>query len=329
VGAAVLAGEGLTVASEVLTLTTELLALTDMGARDRIRHEIHPIIHTEQVSMSEENQPEKKQKRKLPTWAYAAIGVPVVLIIGGVLWFFSPRIEDMFTPGPTLPPEAVAEGGVLYQTDFNETAVEEWAITNDGTLQTFISNGELVVDVNSFGDRAGFSDLNLSFTDFVLEVDARKVAGPDDNGILVIFRLQDLDNYYRFDISSDGFYSLSALIAGQPQTISEFHVEPSITADGVNKIRVEAVGTTFRFFVNGNQVPLCVNSDPAVFPLWENPLEAASNCLGGDLAMEWNNDAIASGRIALGAQGYVGFDGEQETPALATIAFDNLVITQP
>lgn len=277
--------------------------------------------------MSEEHVEAKPKKR--PSWIYAAVGIPVVLMTAGVLWFFAPDIQQAFTPGPTPLPGAVAEGGILYQTTFEEDAVDSWTIVNDGTLQTFISDGQLIVDVNSFGDRSGFSDLNLLFDDFVLQVDTSKVAGPDDNGIFVVFRLQDVNNYNRFDISSDGFYALTTSRDGILETVSEFHVEPSIQAEGINTIRIIAVGNEFQFFVNENPVSLCVNPDPTVFPLWENALDPASACLGGDIVTTWVNEDFANGRIGLGAQGFAGFDGEQETAALATIAFDNLIISEP
>ncbi len=276
-----------------------------------------------------ENQKTVATSNKRRSWVYAVVGVPVALILAGALWFFAPDIQQAFTPGPTPLPGAVAEGGILYQTTFEEDAVNDWTIINDGTLRTFIADGQLVVDVNSFGDRSGFSDLNLLFEDFILQVDTQKIAGPDDNGIFVVFRLQDTGNYNRFDISSDGFYALTTSRNGILETVSEFRVEPSIMAEGVNTIRVSAIGEQFQFYVNDTLVSLCINPDPTVFPLWENALDPDSPCLGGEITQTWVNNDFSSGRIGLGAQGFAGFDGEQETPALATIGFDNLIISEP
>jgi len=38
----------------------------------------------------------------------------------------------------------------------------------------------------------------------VLDVDAAKLAGPDDNAILIIFRLVDPDNHNRFTFQVTG-----------------------------------------------------------------------------------------------------------------------------
>ncbi len=285
------------------------------------------------------------QRWRFPVWVVPAILV-VALIGAGALWLFRLRIGQALERPPTLPPppptrpvsgepgggadEAggpAAVPGVLYEADFeDETQLADWELFNDGVVSARGEGGQLVVSVSAPVDRGTWSGLNYTFEDFVLEVDATKLAGPDDNGIFVMFRLVDNDNYNRFDISSDGYYSLSMARNGLLQVVSDWRSSPAIaTGAATNRIRVEAIGDTFRFAVNGQALPLCVSYEPGVQPLWGRDGE----CLGGEIVEMWRNSDLQRGKIGLGAQGFVGFDGEQSTMAEATIGFDNLQITSP
>lgn len=273
--------------------------------------------------------PERPQRKR--RWWLLIPLVLLLLVIGGLVYILQYRIAGIFEAAPTLPPTppGASTPGVLYYTDFEDGAVAaDWDIFKDGFISSEIKEGRLVVDVNALVDTPAWSGLHYTFSDFVLDVDAAKLAGPDDNGIIVIFRLVDQSNYNRFDISSDGYYSLSKVREGVPTAISDWNVSPAIQTGGAtNHIRLTAVGNTFRFEVNGTPMVLCTATDPAVQPLWDpnNP----DQCLGGVVVDAWQDADLPQGRIGLGAQGIVGFDGQNTTSALATIGFDNLVVKVP
>ncbi len=297
---------------------------------------------------------EGERRRRFPFWI-----IPVLLIVAlslsGGYWLFRPRIERALErpatlppPPPTLTPSAgddqtpgrlaepgrtadpgqAAPPGLIYQTDFeNEAQFADWEQYDDGIISAQIVDGQLVVDVDALSDTPAWSGLNYTFDDFVLEVDATKLAGPDDNGILIIFRLTDSLNYNRFDISSDGYYTVSMVRGGVPRVVSDWNTSPAInTGDATNHITLNASGEMFSFAVNGETLKLCVSYEEGVQPLW-NP--ATGECLGGNITDVWRNTDLPRGRVGLGAQGFTGFDGENTTPAQATIGFDNLVITRP
>ncbi len=274
------------------------------------------------------------RKRRLPWWAAALLLLTILLIIL-VIWLFGPRIRTALAPAPTLPPEIgeAAEGqdGILYSTGFDaEADFADWELFDDGVISAVQGAGQLVVGVNALSDTGTWSGLNYTFTDFVLEVDATKLDGPDDNSIIVVFRLTDTQNYYRFDVSSDGFYALSKVRDGVPERVSEYIFSPAIrTGAATNHLTVSAQGQAFRFAVNDTLLRFCVNPDPAVFPVWADPANPESECLGGEIVETWSDPDLPRGKIGLGAQGFTGFDGENTTPALAVIGFDNLVITAP
>ncbi len=270
-----------------------------------------------------------KRRRRFPWWIIPLI--PAVLAVGYVAYL---RIKQYIrTLPPPLPPEIQAQDGtegILYQTDFESEALAgEWEIFSDGLVSAALADAQLVVDVNAPTDTGAWSGLNYTFDDFVLDVDATKLGGPDDNGIIIIFRLQDKNNYNRFDISSDGYYALSVARAGEYRVISDYNRSQAIRlGNATNHIRIWATGDVFRFEVNDALLRLCVSNDPNVQPLWD--LAATEpTCLGGTVVESWQNDDLLRGKIGLGAQGFSGFDGVQSTPALATIGFDNLTIWSP
>lgn len=271
--------------------------------------------------------PEKPQ-RKRRWWLL----IPVVLIViaaGFAIYLLQYRIADALQGAPTLPPTPPSVGtpGVIYYTDFDTPAVaSDWDIFKDGFISSQIKDGQLIIDINALVDTPAWSGLHYTFDDFVLDVDAAKLAGPDDNAIMVVFRLVDPDNHNRFYISSDGYYSLTRVRGGVATVVSEFARSPAIQiGSATNHIRITAQGSSFRFEVNGTPLMLCTTSDPNVGPLWNNP-DQPTECLGGTIADSWQNDDLSKGRIGLGAQGYVGLDSQG---ALATIGFDNLVVKAP
>lgn len=259
----------------------------------------------------------------------------IVLVGVALAWLFRPRLERLLERPPTLPPppptlaEGSVQGGdVLYAADFDDPAqAADWELYNDGIIAAQIAEGMLVVSVNALEDKGAWSGLNYTFEDFVLEVDARKLAGPDNNGIVVIFRLTDAANYNRFEISSDGYYRLSMVRNGVSRIVSDYNYATAILAgEATNHITLRAEGDTFRFAVNGQPLALCVSDDPNVQPLWDI---ASGACLGGAVSEAWHNADLPRGRIGLGVQGFTAFDGENLTPAQATVGFDNVVITRP
>lgn len=277
--------------------------------------------------------PARRTGRRI-AWIVAAL--VVALFLGGLAWVFRLRLQRAFEPAPTLPPtldappaggEAQAAGeGVLYATDFDdEAALADWELYDDGVIAARAADGQLVVSVNAPADEGAWSGLNYTLDDFVLEVDAAKVDGPDTSNTMVVFRLTDADNYNRFDVSADGYYMLSKVRDGAPTVVSDWIASPAIaTGDGTNHLRIEALGDTFRFSVNGELLTLCVSEDGDVQPL---PYEG--ECRGGAFSTEWHDDDLPQGRIGLGVQGYAVYNVDSVEPAQAAVAFDDLTISAP
>ena len=214
---------------------------------------------------------------------------------------------------PDLPANPLLPPGVLYQDDF-EKENDNWDVYDDGIVSYLFEGGRLVVTVNDFNARA-WSGLNFTLEDFVLEVETTQLDGPDDNGFGVLFRYQDTDNYYRFDISSDGFYSLSKSVDGSSEAVSEWNAHSAIlTGAQTNHLRVVAQGNTFSFAVNDTPLKLCVGPGA----IWDPA--TPDTCLGGEMLDTWTDATFRSGQIALGVTAFM-----EPGPS---IGFDNLVIRE-
>lgn len=101
-----------------------------------------------------------------------------------------------------------------------------------------------------------WSTPSKNFSDVRIEVDAGKLAGPDENRIGVLCRFNGKD-YYFFIITSDGFYGLGlfkdgqAILLGQSEMLSSANINQGLA---INHLRGDCVGNTLTFFVNGVQI---------------------------------------------------------------------------
>lgn len=209
-------------------------------------------------------------------------------------------------------------GSRALQVPFDETFEEEsenWDVYDDGIVSYEFADGQMVVTINDVNASA-WSTLNAALDDFSLQVDTIKLGGPDDNGFGVLFRYQDPDNFYRFDISSDGFYSATKAVDGTFEEVSpwKFSDEINVGEQG-NRLQVIAQGNAFQFAVNDTLLNLCIGEGA----LWDP--QDPDTCLGGQVTQTWIDDTFSSGRIALGVTSFM-----EPGPS---IGFDNLVVREP
>jgi len=144
---------------------------------------------------------------------------------------------------------------VLFQDDFSDPS-SGWDQVNEDDGSTDYVNGVYRIYV----DEANYdiwANPGLNFTDTVIEVEATKIGGPEDNDFGVICRYQDLDSFYFFIISSDGFYGVAKVINGEQELIGMENMEES---DAINQgsasniIRADCVGNQLSLYINGEKV---------------------------------------------------------------------------
>ena len=165
---------------------------------------------------------------------------------------------SLFDGGDTASPLLVAgeqDAKILFRDDFSD-ASSGWDrdSVDDGT--TDYENGQYRFLVN-VSDTDAWANPGLNFSDVVVEVDATKAGGPDDNDFGIICRYQDGDNFYFFINSSDGYYAIGKALDGAQQLIGVDKMNPSDAihqGKATNHIRADCVHNHLVLHVNGKQL---------------------------------------------------------------------------
>jgi hypothetical protein len=152
--------------------------------------------------------------------------------------------------------------GVLFQDDFSDTS-SGWDQVDDGEVITDYVDDAYQIVVN-IDNTDVWANPGLSFTDTVVEVEATKLDGPDDNDLGVICRYQGPSNFYLFMISSDGFYTIAKWVGGEHMLISSDNMEYSDAINqgyATNKIRADCIGSRLVLWVNDQVLMEATDTD--------------------------------------------------------------------
>ncbi len=218
----------------------------------------------------------------------------------------------------------VEAGKVAYIATFDDFK-SDWTQA-DGRLKVHIlDTGTLRIEVGDV-DKLPFSQAKPYFGDFDIRAQMTAVDGPEGNGFGLIFRLQNKDNtsptdddFYLFEISSDGYYRVLRSFNETQKELSTW-----IPSDVINQhigttnfLRVNAKGDHFQFYINNQQVQLCIPDDPngvSTFP-------ATGQCVRGKMLDTLVDASIPNGQLGVVAQSL----DEQGV----VIDFDNVVVYGP
>ena len=163
-------------------------------------------------------------------------------------------IPVLYACGPSLTP-------LPYADDFS-TPNNGWKTASDDALKISQQDGALHFTIDDLDTIAWSTPKDKRFGDFVLDVDATQVGGPNDNTYGVIFRYQDDRNFYRLDISGDGYFAVFKRKDGTWTKVQDY-VETTAVKQGnaTNHLQVIAKGNQFTFNVNGQTVKTFSDSD--------------------------------------------------------------------
>ena len=243
-------------------------------------------------------------------------------------------------------------GELLYVSAFSGFA-DEWDLY-DGLQSAKIVEEQLELRVSS-AQTATWSVARHHFRDFDMRVTVRAQAGPVDNAMGVVFHAQDQDEgacdlpavilcgiedllplagaAFRqvqdraetesrliFLISSDGYYSLRRAAAGQTKVLSAWIPTPQINQGlgSTNTIRVVASDSSYRFFINGAAVALCLPSDAGAASTY-----TGGECVDGAMHDSFPLEDLRSGKLGLIAQSTATGGGG------LVVRFDNLLVFSP
>lgn len=245
-----------------------------------------------------------------------------------------------------------AGGELLYAAAF-DGFTDEWDVYQ-GQQSAKILEGRLELGISA-AHTAGWSTALPRFADFDITVQATALAGPVDNAFGIVFRMHSIDeglcrlpavilcgidhylplagaairqmtdrgnpaSYYAFFISSDGYYSVWKTEAGIRRKLSAWIAAPMVKPGlgSQNAIRVIGRGSSFQFFINGEQAMLCIPDDPKAISTYAN-----GECIKGTMQPVLHDDSMATGRLGLIAQ------ATQTGGGGVVVQFDNVIVFSP
>ncbi len=150
------------------------------------------------------------------------------------------------------PPDTIAPHELTLLDSFDDNR-------NGWAPQQFGASGGSAIENGQFSFEAVYSNTayavfnwnpNVAFDALDLRIDAAVMAGTAASRLGVLFGLQDVDNYYTFDLSNDGRFYLTRRQAGQ-QTIVTQGASPFVHPNFArNQIRLTVISNTLSVAVN-------------------------------------------------------------------------------
>lgn len=245
-----------------------------------------------------------------------------------------------------------APGELLYAATF-AGFTDEWDLYAGQQSSAIVDEG-LQISITS-PQTAGWSTSVHDFADFDISLNAIAVDGPIDNAFGIVFGMRSVDegecqlpaiflcglsqwlplvgaalgqvleplgstNYYAFLISSDGYYALRQITDGEQKILSAWIPTEQIRQglQAQNVIRVVAQGREFRFYVNGEQMMLCLSDSPSATSTY-----VAGECIGGSMRDSYQNDVAISGRLGAIAE------ATQSGGGGVRVQFDDIIVVSP
>lgn len=144
---------------------------------------------------------------------------------------------------------------VLFQDDFSDPS-SGWDRIDLNEGVTDYTDGQYRIFVNTDSTDI-WANPGLEFTDVVVEVDATKVGGSDDNDFGVICRYQGEENFYFFIIGSDQSYGIGIVKDGAQDLLSEspmVYSQAIQTGNTGNHIRASCVDSQLTLSVNDEKL---------------------------------------------------------------------------
>ncbi len=148
--------------------------------------------------------------------------------------------------------QGIEPGTVLFSDDFSKTP-SGWGIwSSEGGMVEYQDGGLRVRVDDTFFDFWSVSGKN--FTNVHVEVDATKLAGPEDNDYGVICRYVNKNNFYMLVASSDGYYGIAKVKDGQYSMLGSDQLQYSsvlLPGQATNHLRADCVGDELILYANG------------------------------------------------------------------------------
>jgi hypothetical protein len=191
---------------------------------------------------------------------YFVLSVSVLVLLScNLLQMPQQPVETAAVSGPEGP-----AGEVLFQDDFSNPASGAWftdqteAIVRghvDGEFRIFVNNDESSYVYPSTWTQQDFGDVRI-------EVDVRRVSGPDDASAYLLCRRADQRQYIFGDVDFEGEARIGVVSDDLQEILAD---EEGIVGlqEGVNHLRLDCIADVVSLYANGNLVASAEVDGPA------------------------------------------------------------------
>ena len=183
-----------------------------------------------------------------------------------------PLFTPQSQPSPALQPtvqgtQPLPRGEVLFSDDFSDST-SGWDVYRDeDAAANYYPDGTYHIRVMSDLMDAWANPGRKFPADVIVEVDATKVGGTDDNDFGLICRYQDSENFYYFFVSSDGYYAISEMRGGERILLNDkgsmLYSEEIPRGGATVHLQAACIGNTLSLWVNGKLFTQVQNDDIA------------------------------------------------------------------
>ncbi len=153
-------------------------------------------------------------------------------------------------------------GQALYHEDFSNPHSGWPQVTSPTSSMRYQAGAYRMMVQPSMSDLQAVS--GQSYGDVQIEVDATRQAGPVYNRFGLICRFVDMNDFYFFAVSSDGYYAIGKMKNGITSLLGQemMAYNASITQEGEPKhLRFDCIGNSLKGYVNGQILAITKDGD--------------------------------------------------------------------
>jgi WD40 repeat protein len=167
-----------------------------------------------------------------------------------------PTSSDIATPLPWTTEVTVSDS--FDDNKYGWPVLQQW--NDNGNLQDMqVQNGELDWNIDC-GLNDGCYYLWVpggipAVSDFDLSVDVKRIPETTNGYAGIVFRFVNESNYYMFAYNdADGSFLIWKVVGNSVTSVANWETSSAINSSQFNRLRVEAVGSSFNFFINDIKV---------------------------------------------------------------------------
>lgn len=183
-------------------------------------------------------------------------------------------------------------------TEFKDTFVTgqsgDWQFEQDEAGSTGIVNEQLVITIAAPNTIQYATLAGREFSNFALEVDTWQRSGPPDSSYGILFRMQDGQQFYRFDITGSGLFMVERYDTdGRMTRLVPDWMPTSAINQGLNvanRLKILASDSSLAFYAND---VLLVQVNDSTYAGGSIALDAGTFG-GGNLQVSFDNLSITT-----------------------------------